>query len=205
MELRVINNPEWQKQNGISLLAAADGKEPFLLTMSDHLFDESIVNLLVSSVASERLHLAIDRKLDSILDPDDAMKVETRGDQIVAIGKNLTTYDAIDTGLFVCPPEMFDYLEKAKRNGDCSLADGVRSMAAARQNTRDRYWTGLVAGYRYPGNASARDQRVGRQNFAPVRIGNERYRPLGRGLLSPVIKLTGEGARPASKVSFQDL
>ena len=59
------------------------------------------------------------------------MKVETRADQIVAIGKKLTTYDAIDTGLFVCPQEIFEYLKRAKRNGDCSLADGVRLMAAA--------------------------------------------------------------------------
>jgi 1L-myo-inositol 1-phosphate cytidylyltransferase len=132
MQLRVINNPEWQKQNGISLLLAANHvKEPFFLTMGDHLFDESIVNLLINSAANDRLHLAIDRKLDSILDLDDAMKVETRGDQIVAIGKGLTTYNAIDTGLFVCPPEMFGYLERAKRNGDCSLADGVRLMADA--------------------------------------------------------------------------
>lgn len=132
MELRVINNLEWRKQNGISLLAAANyANEPFVLTMGDHLFDESIVELLVNTAENDRLHLAVDRKLDSILDPDDAMKVKTRGDQIIAIGKDLTNYDAIDTGLFVCPPEIFKYLEKAKRNGDCSLADGVRLMAAA--------------------------------------------------------------------------
>jgi 1L-myo-inositol 1-phosphate cytidylyltransferase len=132
MELRVINNLEWQKQNGISLLAAANYvNEPFLLTMGDHLFDESIVNLLVNTAENDRLHLAVDRKLDSILDLDDAMKVKTRGDQIIAIGKDLISYDAIDTGLFVCPPGIFKYLENAKRNGDCSLADGVRLMAAA--------------------------------------------------------------------------
>jgi choline kinase len=132
MELRVINNPNWQKQNGISLLAAADYlQEPFLLTMGDHLFDASIVDLLVSTPTNDRLLLAIDRKLESILDVDDAMKVQTRGDQIMAIGKDLRTYDAIDTGLFVCPPDIFEYLKTAQRNGDCSLADGVRLMAAA--------------------------------------------------------------------------
>jgi len=34
--------------------------------------------------------------------------------------------------LFVCPLEIFDYLERAKsvgRRGDCSLADGIRLMA----------------------------------------------------------------------------
>ena len=58
------------------------------------------------------------------------MKVKTCGDRIIAIGKDLADYDAIDTGVFLCAPNIFDYLERAKRNGDCSLADGVRLMAA---------------------------------------------------------------------------
>jgi 1L-myo-inositol 1-phosphate cytidylyltransferase len=41
--------------------------------------------------------------------------------------------DAKDTGLLVCPVEIFDDLERTKsgrRRNDCSLADGVRIMAA---------------------------------------------------------------------------
>jgi 1L-myo-inositol 1-phosphate cytidylyltransferase len=126
-----IKNRDWRKQNGVSLLAAANQvTSPFLLTMSDHLFDRSIVNLLVRDAVLDELNLAIDRKLDSIFDVDDAMKVQTRGDRILQIGKDLTRYDAIDTGLFVCPLKIFDYLERVKRNGDCRLADGVRSMAS---------------------------------------------------------------------------
>ncbi len=132
---RFIENRDWQKQNGISLLAAAGhvGK-PFLLTMSDHLFENAIVDLLIDSSDPGVLNVAVDRKIGSIFDLDDAMKVQTRGDQIVAIGKNLRDYNAIDTGLFVCSLEIFDYLERAKsgscRSDDCSLADGVRLMAA---------------------------------------------------------------------------
>jgi choline kinase len=126
-----IENPDWQKQNGISVLAAANHMtSPFLLTMSDHLFDQSIVDLLLRNAVLDQLNLAIDRKLDSIFDVDDAMKVKTRGDRILKIGKDLTVYDAIDTGLFVCPPKIFEYLKRAKQNGDCSLADGVRLMTA---------------------------------------------------------------------------
>src|SRR4029078_7676619 len=78
------------------------------------------------------LNLAIDRKLDSIVDLDDAMKIQTRGNKVTGIGKNLQTYDAIDTGLFVCPNEIFTYLDQAKSaNGgsDCSLANAVELMA----------------------------------------------------------------------------
>ena len=129
-----IENRDWRKQNGVSLLTAANQvRSPFLLTMSDHLFDRSIVDLLVRDAVLDQLNLAIDRKLDSIFDVDDAMKVKTRGDWIVAIEKHLRDYDAIDTGMFVCPVKIFDYLERAKHNGDCSLADGVRLMAQDNQ------------------------------------------------------------------------
>jgi len=125
-----IENRDWRKQNGISLLAAVDRVAgPFLLTMSDHLFDEAVVDELLDSFASDFLNIAIDRKLDSIFDLEDAMKLRVQGDLITDIGKNLLNYDAIDIGLFVCPLEIFDYLERSKQNGDCSLADGVRLMA----------------------------------------------------------------------------
>jgi choline kinase len=128
-----IENRDWQKQNGLSLLATAGHiGAPFLLTMSDHLFDGAVVDRLLDSSDSGFLNIAVDRKLDSIFDLEDAMKVQTCGDRITNIGKNLSHYDAIDTGLFVCPVEIFDYLERAKsgsRQSDCSLADGVRLMA----------------------------------------------------------------------------
>jgi 1L-myo-inositol 1-phosphate cytidylyltransferase len=129
-----IENRDWQKQNGISLLAAADRvARPFLLTMSDHLFDNAIVDLLIDSSDPDLLNIAVDRKLDSIFDLHDAMKVQTSKNRITGIGKHLRNYDGIDTGLLVCPLEIFDYLNRAKlRNleSDCSLADGVRLMAA---------------------------------------------------------------------------
>jgi 1L-myo-inositol 1-phosphate cytidylyltransferase len=128
-----IENPYWQKQNGVSLLAAANRvTAPFLLTMSDHLFDNAIFDLLIESADFDLLNLAVDRKIDSVFDLDDAMKIQTDGDKVVAIGKNLPNYDAIDTGLFICPEAIFDYLERARSGGrnDCALADGVRLMAA---------------------------------------------------------------------------
>jgi 1L-myo-inositol 1-phosphate cytidylyltransferase len=129
LDVRFIINRDWKKQNGISVLVAAKHvRRPFLLTMCDHLFEQSIFEVVLRAPC-DRLNVAIDRKLNSMVDLDDAMKVQTRGDQIVAIGKNLPSYDAIDTGLFVCPHEIFQYLERAKQNGDCSLADGVRLMA----------------------------------------------------------------------------
>jgi len=128
-----IENRDWKKQNGVSLLSAAGRvTSPFLLAMSDHVFENAIINRLLDSFAPDFLNIAVDRKLDSIFDMDDAMKVQTNGDKVTGIGKNLQVYDAIDTGLFVCTIEIFDYLRRAKavsEVNDCSLADGIRSMA----------------------------------------------------------------------------
>lgn len=128
-----IENRDWRKQNGISLLVAAGHVgAPFLLTMSDHLFDNTIVDRLIESADPVLLNVAVDRKLGSIFDLEDAMKIRTRGDRVIGVGKDLADYDAIDIGLFVCPVEIFGYLERAKSEScrnDCSLADGIRLMA----------------------------------------------------------------------------
>jgi len=128
-----IENQDWQKHNGISLLAAAGHVgAPFVLTMSDHIFDGAIIGRLLDSFDPAFLNLAVDRKLGSIFDLEDAMKIRTREDRIIGIGKNLRDYDAIDIGLFVCSLEIFDYLERAKSDSsrnDCSLADGIHLMA----------------------------------------------------------------------------
>jgi choline kinase len=143
-----IENRDWQKQNGISLLAATGHvSRPFFLTMSDHLFDGAVVDRLLDSSEPGFLNVAVDRKLDSIFDLEDAMKVQTCGDRITGIGKNLRHYDAIDTGLFVCPVEIFVYLERAKsesRRSDCSLADAVQLMAGDKKvraiDIGDAWW-----------------------------------------------------------------
>jgi choline kinase len=132
VKVSFIENRDWRKQNGISLLAAAGHiGAPFLLTMSDHLFADAIVDRLLDNFDRGLLNIAVDRKLDSIFDLADAMKVQTRGNMVISIGKDLADYDAIDTGLFVCPLEIFDYLKRAKSDNqnDCSLADAVRLMA----------------------------------------------------------------------------
>ncbi|MGH8093779.1 MAG: NTP transferase domain-containing protein [Chthoniobacterales bacterium] len=129
MRLTGISNPDWQKQNGISVLCAAGKvREPFFLTMGDHLFDPAVLERVVEQSDASELNLGVDRKIKTIFDLDDAMKVQTTGDRVNAIGKTLANYDAIDTGVFLCPNDLFDYLARAKKNGDCSLADGVRLM-----------------------------------------------------------------------------
>lgn len=134
MELNAIHNANWEKPNGVSLRAAESHvSAPFFLTMADHLFDYSLLENLKMEGDLAQLNLAVDRKIDAIVDLADAMKVQTADGRVVAIGKDLDSYDAIDTGIFLCPLEIFDYLKAAQRDGHYSLADGVRLMAAGQK------------------------------------------------------------------------
>ncbi len=134
MQLRPIMNHEWQKQNGVSVLAAAGHVQaPFFLAMGDHLFERALLEALRARSVRDAVNLAVDRKIETVFDLDDATKVHTDGEFVVAIGKDLAEYDAIDTGVFLCAAEIFHYLRRAQRNGDCSLSDGLRLMAAERK------------------------------------------------------------------------
>jgi choline kinase len=79
-------------------------------------------------LGKEEIILAVDHKIDRVFDLDDATKVRLNRDRIVDIGKELQCYDALDTGMFHCDPVLFQWLERAMINSNCSLSDGMRLM-----------------------------------------------------------------------------
>lgn len=128
-------NPDWHLENGVSALRArdlCDGRR-FALLMGDHLFESSVLQRLAALPASVN---------DSILaiaagevDPavaEEATKVQLEADRIVAIGKTLSRWDALDTGLFIFTPALFAALEEAQRDGETTLSAGVQRLAARR-------------------------------------------------------------------------
>jgi choline kinase len=131
VSVTLIENAEYHKANGISALAAkAELNRPFLLLMSDHIFEPKTAKaLLQQPLADDEVILAVDSKLDRVFDLDDATKVQRDGNHIIGIGKDLSSYDALDTGMFLCGPQLFNYLESSKKNGDCALSDGMRTLA----------------------------------------------------------------------------
>jgi choline kinase len=131
ISVTLIENLEYQKANGVSALAAkTELNQPFLLLMSDHIFEAKTAKaLLRQPLADDEVILAVDSKIDCVFDLDDATKVQRKGNYIVGIGKDLPSYDALDTGMFLCSPALFDRLEAARKKGDCSLSDGMRRLA----------------------------------------------------------------------------
>jgi 1L-myo-inositol 1-phosphate cytidylyltransferase / CDP-L-myo-inositol myo-inositolphosphotransferase len=130
VSVEIVNNDEYHKDNGVSVLKARDHfLGAFLLLMADHIFEPRTAKaLLEKPLLSGDVILAVDRKLDRIFDLDDVTKVRRDGDRIVDIGKDLIAYDAFDTGMFLCSLELFDVLESVKENGNCTLSDGMRVL-----------------------------------------------------------------------------
>ncbi|HEX2776519.1 MAG TPA: NTP transferase domain-containing protein [Candidatus Acidoferrales bacterium] len=125
-----VENLEYHKANGVSALAAKEEfHNPFLLLMSDHLFEPKTAKALSHEpLSDDEVILAVDYKIDRVFDLDDATKVQCNGNHIVGIGKDLARYNALDTGMFLCSPSLFDRLESAKKDGNCSLSDGMRQL-----------------------------------------------------------------------------
>jgi choline kinase len=126
-------NPDWHLENGVSVLAARGrlSDRRFALLMGDHLFEAAVLTRILSAPAApgESL-LAVDSRP---VHPDvaaEATKVRLSGDRIVAIGKDLDDYDALDTGMFVCAPSLFPALDRSRAGGDTTLSGGIRELSA---------------------------------------------------------------------------
>ena len=132
VRIKYIENPEWKKGNGVSVLQAKNhvhGK--FLLLMSDHLFDEQILARLVTAyVKPGNCVLCVDRNVSGDYSTiKDATKVFCEDDCVRQIDKSLKNFNAIDTGLFLCTPAIFDALEQSVRNGQYRLSAGNQILA----------------------------------------------------------------------------
>jgi myo-inositol-1-phosphate synthase len=127
-----IVNDDWERANGTSVLKAkpyVDG--PFLLTMCDHLVDPEIVrDLIASPIEANAVTLGVDFNIDSPLnDLDDVTRVKCAHGKIEHIGKVIRDFNAIDTGMFLCGPIMFDALEASQAEGDDSISGAINVLA----------------------------------------------------------------------------
>lgn len=138
-----VYNEDFKLKNGVSVLKARPHVQgEFFLMMSDHIVDRAIFRTLQSEPARGGLVLAVDYKLDTIFDMDDATKVKVAPHTqvlssglrptvaIAQIGKEIPEFDAVDTGVFRVDPVLFEHLEAVFNvKGDTSLSDGVQALA----------------------------------------------------------------------------
>ncbi len=148
IEINHLINEEWEKENGLSVLKAkGEIEENFILLMSDHIFNESILTeLLQEKVTNKEVVLAVDYNLkNKIVDVDDVTKVLVDDkDRIVNIGKKIKKYNAYDTGIFLCSPALFEALEEGSECGETSLSAGIKILAKKKKarvfDIKGNYW-----------------------------------------------------------------
>jgi len=148
IKITTINNNDWKKENGISVLKAKKHiKENFVLLMSDHIFDESIlIKLKDQKIADNEIMLAVDYNIkdNKFVDVDDVTKVNVQNNNIADIGKNISKYNAYDTGIFLCSPVLFDAIKESSQKGDSSLSGGIKILANKQKaktfDIKDSYW-----------------------------------------------------------------
>lgn len=134
VHVKYIFNSEWEKGNGVSVYKAKGFlKENFILLMSDHLFDDSILrDLMKIENEKDGCILCVDRKLNGDhFNIDDITKVWVENEKVRGIGKELDQFNALDTGIFLCSSVIFDALEE-------SISQGKYSLSAANQILSNR-------------------------------------------------------------------
>ncbi len=132
LELHFVENPAYDKRNGISLLAAkAYVDRECILSMADHVYSPEIVRRLRNlELTKGACALAVDYDIERCFDLPDATKVALEAGRIVDIGKEIDRYDALDTGVFRIGPSLIAALEEElSHSGDPSLSCGVRALA----------------------------------------------------------------------------
>lgn len=131
------HNDDWEKENGLSVFKAKElAGEEFVLLMADHIFDPGILaKLIVQPIEKSETILAVDFNVrnNPLVDLDDVTKVLVEEGKIAKIGKEITPYNAFDTGIFLCTSSIFNALEESQKRGDFSLSGGLRVLVESRK------------------------------------------------------------------------
>src|SRR4029450_1528569 len=176
------------------------GCEPFLLVMADHVLDRSILCSLVGSeLPSDGAVLAVDYSVGAAggVDLDDVTRVRTDGRLIRDIGKGICSFDAFDTGAFLCTRGVFDALRDAVAAGETSLSAGMHRLA-----DQGRLERCDVSGARWVDVDTRRDLRMA-SRWLLARGGKERdgavakvNRILSGRVITPLLLCVAPGLRP---------
>lgn len=143
IEIDIVMNENYEKENGYSLHAAKDwieksNEDNFLFTMADHYYDKSFLQEFMSQTKGAKkvhLELGVDKPGDSNahIDLEDVTKVKVIDQKIDKIGKEITDYNFYDTGLFYVNKSVFSYLQNSIDAGKSSISNMVHQLIEEKQ------------------------------------------------------------------------
>ena len=129
---KLVYNDDVERGSGYSLLRGSEAAQgsPFVLVMSDHIFDSAMVSRLIDSEPAATT-LCVDRNLEG-RNVEEATKVLVENNyEVTRIGKGLKEYNALDTGIFYCTREV---VEAAKSfTGRFSVTDVMKKLVSKRR------------------------------------------------------------------------
>jgi len=133
-EISLVENPQFRRGNGISVLASehAVGNDTFILSMSDHIVSAPAIERVVKRASAANL-LLVDRRISENFDIDDATKVQTEGlhadgDRILRIGKELTEYNTLDCGIFRLTQRFYESMRTQLTHDRESISDAIKGL-----------------------------------------------------------------------------
>jgi len=210
-----IENKEWQKGNGVSVLSARGLlNENFILLMSDHIFEYGILDdLKKTQFEGDDCFLCVDKTPAQYIDMEDATLVRIENGRIVGIDKGLKDYNAVDCGIFLMSPIIFEALEESMGKGDETLSGGIRVLAKRGKmkpfEIKDNFWIDIDTRVNYK-NAEKllcrqlikpSDGPVSRLFNRPVSIGISRFL-IKTGMTPNLISITSFGIGVLSALFF---
>ena len=135
LNIQTVYNPDWNLENGLSILAAKDTvleHETFIVSMSDHFYGPDLLEQVMKiNLANNTACVALDFNKDDIFDIDDGMKItveKNNKEKITKMSKTLDNYDAIDCGVFKFKYSFFKTLENARRSGKFSISEACQML-----------------------------------------------------------------------------
>jgi 2-aminoethylphosphonate-pyruvate transaminase len=130
--VRFVVNPDWDRNSGVSLLAAREAVagRHFFLVMADHIYSPDVLIGLQAYTPNGHGYLSVDANLETVYDVQGQIKVQLQGDQVAALGRNLEDAQAIDVRVALLSARIFEILEGLDNP---RVTDALRVLAADRQ------------------------------------------------------------------------
>ena len=135
LNIQTVYNPDWNLENGLSILAAKDtisAHETFIVSMSDHFYGPDLLEQVMKiNLANNTACVALDFNKDDIFDIDDGMKItvqKNNKEKVTGMSKTLDNYDAIDCGVFKFKYSFFKTLDNARRSGKFSISEACQML-----------------------------------------------------------------------------
>jgi choline kinase/phosphatidylglycerophosphate synthase len=130
-ELVETDVEEFGNLYSVSLATRCLDADSFLLLMSDHIFEQSILDRVLSLKSQAAFTVCLDKK-PSRAEAREGLKLALREGAVVNADKTISPQYGIDTGVILCRENSKAYIERAIGNFGCkaTIADALNLAAA---------------------------------------------------------------------------